>query len=311
MPKKPPKPPTKTVRKPAVPRPDLPQHRFEPPFDLIFRLGEAEEPEAVYREIADVIRSGDAEAGVKRLAAIALDTTFNDYWDDASDTDDPRTYARVHALSVLEELPALAQSTIEPLLPLLNDEDDLVMEEMPFFFAMMGEPAIEPVHRVLLDPDADLIYHCNAAESLSEIAEKNPLLRDRCRDLLTRALASLDDPSVLSFVVLALMDIGEIDAYPSIAEAFEKDRLDTGVVDLRDVEEHFGLPVTQRPTEKAAALDPTSLWRDPDAFEDEDDEFDGEREPSVPFVAEIKVGRNEPCSCGSGKKYKKCCGAAA
>lgn len=25
---------------------------------------------------------------------------------------------------------------------------------------------------------------------------------------------------------------------------------------------------------------------------------------------EPKVGRNDPCSCGSGKKYKKCCGAA-
>ncbi len=25
---------------------------------------------------------------------------------------------------------------------------------------------------------------------------------------------------------------------------------------------------------------------------------------------EPKVGRNEPCPCGSGKKYKKCCGAA-
>lgn len=24
-----------------------------------------------------------------------------------------------------------------------------------------------------------------------------------------------------------------------------------------------------------------------------------------------KQGRNEPCACGSGKKYKKCCGAAA
>jgi len=23
----------------------------------------------------------------------------------------------------------------------------------------------------------------------------------------------------------------------------------------------------------------------------------------------VKIGRNEPCSCGSGKKYKKCCGA--
>lgn len=25
-------------------------------------------------------------------------------------------------------------------------------------------------------------------------------------------------------------------------------------------------------------------------------------------VVEKKVGRNEPCPCGSGKKYKKCCG---
>jgi SWIM/SEC-C metal-binding protein len=25
-------------------------------------------------------------------------------------------------------------------------------------------------------------------------------------------------------------------------------------------------------------------------------------------IAEKNVGRNEPCPCGSGKKYKKCCG---
>lgn len=30
-------------------------------------------------------------------------------------------------------------------------------------------------------------------------------------------------------------------------------------------------------------------------------------EPSEPYVAEPKVGRNDPCPCGSGKKYKKCC----
>ena len=27
-----------------------------------------------------------------------------------------------------------------------------------------------------------------------------------------------------------------------------------------------------------------------------------------PTEADKKIGRNEPCSCGSGKKYKKCCG---
>jgi SWIM/SEC-C metal-binding protein len=25
-------------------------------------------------------------------------------------------------------------------------------------------------------------------------------------------------------------------------------------------------------------------------------------------IAAMKVGRNDPCPCGSGKKYKKCCG---
>jgi preprotein translocase subunit SecA len=29
---------------------------------------------------------------------------------------------------------------------------------------------------------------------------------------------------------------------------------------------------------------------------------------SEPFRAPPKVGRNDPCPCGSGKKYKKCCG---
>ncbi|WP_421226878.1 SEC-C metal-binding domain-containing protein [Aeromonas jandaei] len=25
------------------------------------------------------------------------------------------------------------------------------------------------------------------------------------------------------------------------------------------------------------------------------------------MVAPIKIGRNEPCPCGNGKKYKQCC----
>ena len=37
--------------------------------------------------------------------------------------------------------------------------------------------------------------------------------------------------------------------------------------------------------------------------------IDGEIEKKKPFQREEpKVGRNDPCPCGSGKKYKKCCG---
>ncbi|WP_254555380.1 SEC-C metal-binding domain-containing protein, partial [Salmonella enterica] len=27
----------------------------------------------------------------------------------------------------------------------------------------------------------------------------------------------------------------------------------------------------------------------------------------MPIKAEVKVGRNDPCPCGSGKKFKQCC----
>jgi uncharacterized protein YecA (UPF0149 family) len=30
--------------------------------------------------------------------------------------------------------------------------------------------------------------------------------------------------------------------------------------------------------------------------------------PVEPIKAEDKPDRNDPCPCGSGKKYKKCCG---
>ncbi len=33
-----------------------------------------------------------------------------------------------------------------------------------------------------------------------------------------------------------------------------------------------------------------------------------EFETNKPAHVEEKPGRNEPCPCGSGKKYKKCCG---
>lgn len=47
-------------------------------------------------------------------------------------------------------------------------------------------------------------------------------------------------------------------------------------------------------------------------FYKEDGEWfylDGEAMGKDPFVREDpKVGRNDPCTCGSGKKFKKCCG---
>jgi uncharacterized protein len=53
-------------------------------------------------------------------------------------------------------------------------------------------------------------------------------------------------------------------------------------------------------------------YADFDLDEDEDDDLDVDEtipeDPQEPYVRSApKVGRNDPCPCGSGKKYKKCC----
>ena len=56
------------------------------------------------------------------------------------------------------------------------------------------------------------------------------------------------------------------------------------------------------PVERKAVVDVDSL---------ESPDMDGvDRNPSKskPEHMEEKVGRNDPCPCGSGKKYKNCCG---
>jgi uncharacterized protein YchJ len=74
--------------------------------------------------------------------------------------------------------------------------------------------------------------------------------------------------------------------------------------------------------ERGDEWDEDEDWYEEDEWDedDEEDEWDaGSRRLSAlngnnfalnaPYIAPEKTERNDPCPCGSGKKYKKCCGA--
>src|SRR5262247_1279333 len=74
--------------------------------------------------------------------------------------------------------------------------------------------------------------------------------------------------------------------------------------------------------ERGDEWDEDEDWYEEDEWDedDEDDEWDADRlrlsalngnnfATAAPYISPEKVGRNDPCPCGSGKKYKKCCGA--
>ena len=52
----------------------------------------------------------------------------------------------------------------------------------------------------------------------------------------------------------------------------------------------------------------TQLSQAAESFQPESEEEEDVKQ-QTPYKAAEKIGRNDPCPCGSGKKYKNCCGA--
>ena len=87
--------------------------------------------------------------------------------------------------------------------------------------------------------------------------------------------------------------IEEMDENTKVSLAFDKDKLYYNMVGahaewLYEMEEWDSLLTEERRKE---------LYR--------------EQKQSGTVVKDKKIGRNDPCPCGSGKKYKKCCGVNA
>jgi SWIM/SEC-C metal-binding protein len=69
---------------------------------------------------------------------------------------------------------------------------------------------------------------------------------------------------------------------------------------------------TQRKGEEIVSICNRLGWKvivgvEPDQEEDISD-FERLLHPQRPVKSEAAPGRNDPCPCGSGRKYKKCCG---
>ena len=70
---------------------------------------------------------------------------------------------------------------------------------------------------------------------------------------------------------------------------------------------------TQERAEEILAICTANGWQviagiEPGEPEDISD-VEGLLHPSEPYLAQESIGRNDPCPCGSGRKFKKCCGA--
>jgi uncharacterized protein YecA (UPF0149 family) len=99
---------------------------------------------------------------------------------------------------------------------------------------------------------------------------------------------------------------------PQVARAFRQGLVDGDVLAFEDFQ--ADLIANRAAPDRRAPLEERGLKPIDDALEalavfDGEDEEEGE--PEKPAANPNRnIGRNDPCPCGSGKKYKKCCLAA-
>jgi len=209
-------------------------------------------------------------------------------------------WAPVHAWRALGQLGAV--QAVGPLIAQLRriDEewDDAVGEEMPRVFAMLGAPAVHPLGEYLGSHSHGIFARVCAAHSLEKIGSQHPQLRDECVYLLTRQLVEhdLNDPILNGFLIYYLLGLQAVEAIDHIRAAYAHERVDLHVTgDVEKVEMELGLRKERSTPEPQLDLGQemeeitVGQHLHPEAFE------------------RGKVGRNDPCPCGSGKKHKFCC----
>lgn len=287
--------------------------------DLLFKE-EDRVTEAHLREL--IGRGEEAAAPLREILA------NEDYWYEGVGGEHFVVLHAVNALGAMRNPQALPLM-LEILEHAYFANHDWGVEMFPAALASYGEAAVEPLiayidrtrgwHR----DNQDWAYCRNkVASALTRIALDHESVRDRVRDFI---LERYNDPEendyvFLSFSAACPFVLGHDRGIQALKNAYTRRAISPTLVgtyrellssvndptsgfydDLQSDLLDFYQPEEIRHREKQRREAPPErlYWGHDDAS----------LQAGAPARADNKVGRNDPCPCGSGKKYKKCCGA--
>ena len=257
--------------------------------------------------------------------------------------DAPQWFREVHAALLLTEL---REERALPIFErILKDPFRIPMLEwLDPAMAVFGASAVPLLIRVTKDKTLDVVHRATAVSILAQIATCCPDTRDNIISLIRRQLPSqvqidrwLDEQDINDYhlkyntcIAIALTDLRDTVAQSKVETLLANSLVDIrfmGSIDDYRVELASSAPLSRLKNCEFHILDAYDwiLEEEDDLFEDvfdedllesnlENDADDSETESQIAYGREDsfvrtmpKVGRNDPCPCGSGKKYKKCC----
>lgn len=219
---------------------------------------------------------------------------------------------------------------------------DAITEDLArVLLSIAGEQAV-PVCAELIGNAAINEYvrwQATHALAMSAIAGLRPRAEvvQLCKELLAKAIEAKDENGVLG-LVMSMVELNPWEAAAEIKAAFEQGLVDESMIDWKSAEEtlcdkppgpthsYMRTPFIEDTIEEIGSWASFRGVEDfDDELDDDTDEFDTPKSyvprhpahhstsgPMVPVHQPIRVtervGRNDPCPCGSGKKFKRCCG---
>ncbi len=198
------------------------------------------------------------------------------------------------------------------------------------YISSIIENNIDKLFDFLRESDIYQFHKYYVIEALVYISEKQVQYKEQIINELKKLIdfyikngndILLSHPTLNAFIGICVLDFKIYELEPYIKELYKNDLMDISVMgDMADFEKKLSEEKERNPYKSRKLLQGTSVYEnfnildeifnkntDNETFNEDllkNDEF--ENQSNAP-ISNKKVGRNDPCPCGSGKKYKKCC----
>lgn len=199
---------------------------------------------------------------------------------------------------------------------------DTITEDLPRLLASTYDGDDSFIKGLIENSKIDEYVRGSAIASLTILAVYKIKTRDEVIGYfkeLFRGKLERKNSSAWNSLINECCDLNTVELYDDIKKAFDDDLVDPMSINMDDVDESIDSNFTYLDMEnlkhnvhKTLVTDTINDLKDWAAFK----EYVYNRNPELPSnyinlqsEKKIKIGRNEPCPCGSGLKYKKCCGS--
>lgn len=283
---------------------------YAPPVSALLRLDDPRELKS--KTTCKALNIGRAQ--IPDLIRMVTDDTLH-----YANGDTPLIWAPLHAWRLLGDLKAT--EAVDPLIGLFrrldNDFDDWIADEVPDVLVQIGTSALPSLVVFLNDTKNGTGARNEAASVIAKLAETYPDVHDSCIAALQTQLEQYSQQSggFNGFLIWMLLNLDAVEVLPIIERAFAAGSVDESVAgDWEDIQLEYGLIVERstprKPNEftewgqaiRSAVAMHRAIRSEPPLANLYD------KQPRQPPTLGYKPGRNDPCSCGNGRKFKKCCG---